>query len=257
MKEKEVSKLYNSITNVDNQFIEKAQIKSKKNGWLKWGSLAACFVIVAAIGIETLWKLNDYASSQQDVDIYFLSESGAMESKTVHIPNDSKDIFNEWATVNNVSNVLLVDCLYDAQGNEIIQKDNDEGYSTLSLTVSPEFSKYVSNENGIFLIETLRRTFYENNRFDNMNLIIESLTDNAISNGIVEPGMQADDGRELVWCDMSEREIDGTECYSFELRFSDDEQKNGEMASRLIGIYAVSNDGTKFYQYNMADDTWN
>ena len=34
MKEKEISKLYNSITNVDNQFIEEAQTKTKKkNGW--------------------------------------------------------------------------------------------------------------------------------------------------------------------------------------------------------------------------------
>ena len=28
------------------------------------------------------------------------------------------------------------------------------------------------------------------------------------------------------------------------------------MAGRLLGIYAVSKDGTKFYQYNMADDIW-
>ena len=37
---------------------------------------------------------------------------------------------------------------------------------------------------------------------------------------------------------------------------SKDENINGEMAGRLLGIYAVSKDGTKFYQYNMADDIW-
>lgn len=208
------------------------------------------------IGVGTLWTSNDPTTSRQDVAIYFLSECGVMESKNVAVQSDPKYIFDEWAAVNNVFNVSLVDCIYDTQGTEIVQKDDDGECSTLSLIVSPEFSKYASNENGVFLIETLRRTFYDNNRFDNMNLIIESLTDSAISNGVVELGMQADGGRAFVWGEMSEREIDGTECYSFELRFSDDEQKNGEMAGRLWEIYAVSNDGTKFYQYNMADDTW-
>ena len=50
MKEKETSKLYNSITNVNNQFIEEAQAKTKKkkNGWLKWGAMAACLCLAAA-----------------------------------------------------------------------------------------------------------------------------------------------------------------------------------------------------------------
>ena len=51
MKKKETSKLYNSITNVDNQFIEEAQAinhkkKAKKPGWLKWGALAACLCLI-------------------------------------------------------------------------------------------------------------------------------------------------------------------------------------------------------------------
>lgn len=60
----------------------------------------------------------------------------------------------------------------------------------------------------------------------------------------------------LVWEAMSEREIDGDVCHAFELRYSEDETINGEMAGRLLGIYAVSKDGKKFYQYNMANDTW-
>ncbi len=50
MKEKEISKLYNSITNVDNQFIEEAQTK-KKIGWLKGAAMAACFVVVTVLGV--------------------------------------------------------------------------------------------------------------------------------------------------------------------------------------------------------------
>ncbi len=50
MKEKETSKLYNSITNVDNQFIEEAQTKpKKKNGWLKWVTMAACMCLMIGV----------------------------------------------------------------------------------------------------------------------------------------------------------------------------------------------------------------
>ncbi len=50
MKEKETSKLYNSLTNVNIQFIEEAQTKAnkKQNGWLKWAYRAACLCIMAA-----------------------------------------------------------------------------------------------------------------------------------------------------------------------------------------------------------------
>ena len=58
MKEKETSKLYNSITNVDNQFIEEAQTKTKKkNGWLKWAAMAACLCLMF-VGVLSIsdWK---------------------------------------------------------------------------------------------------------------------------------------------------------------------------------------------------------
>lgn len=59
MKEKETSKLYNSITNVDNQFIEEAQtkVKKKRHGWLKWGAMAACLCLVI-VGATVLSQQN-------------------------------------------------------------------------------------------------------------------------------------------------------------------------------------------------------
>lgn len=85
---------------------------------------------------------------------------------------------------------------------------------------------------------------------------MDKLTDQMVSMGIMEPGMQADDGRNLVWEDRKQVEIGGTLCYAFDLRFSDDEDVNGEMTGRLISSYAVSEDGMKFYWYNPADDVW-
>lgn len=255
MREKETAKLYHSITNIDSQFADEAvnyKKSAQKPVWARWGALAACFAAAALIG--ALWSLSGPAAPRQSAVVYFLSETGAMESKRVTVHSDPKDIFDKWAAANNVSDVLLVDCVYDTQG-AAPQDGGGEG-PVLSLTVSSGFSRYMENENGAFLIETLRRTFYDGSSFDHMDLIVESLTDSAVSSGIAQPGMETEDGRAFVWEEMSEREIDGTGCCSFELRFSDDEEKNGEMAGRLWGIYAVSKDGTRFYQYNMADDTW-
>ena len=67
MKEKETSKLYNSITNVNNQFIEEAQAKTKKkkNGWLKYGAMVACLCL-AVVGAIVLLQQNSLTS---DIDI--------------------------------------------------------------------------------------------------------------------------------------------------------------------------------------------
>lgn len=93
---------------------------------------------------------------------------------------------------------------------------------------------------------------------ENAAFASEKLTEKFISIGYAEENMQTEDGRCMEWQteEMKEVEIDGTECFAMELRYSEDESINGEMAARLVGIYAVSKDGTAFYQYNMADDTW-
>ena len=54
--------------------------------------------------------------------------------------------------------------------------------------------------------------------------------------------------------EINQLEIEGKECFSLDLRYSDDEARNGVMAGRLFGSYAVSKDGTEFYWYNPADD---
>ncbi|MCH5200340.1 MAG: hypothetical protein J1F60_05205 [Oscillospiraceae bacterium] len=67
MKEKETLKLYNSITNVNNQFIEEAQAKTKKkkSGWLRWGAMAACLCL-AAVGAVVLSQQNNLTP---DIDL--------------------------------------------------------------------------------------------------------------------------------------------------------------------------------------------
>ena len=261
-----------AMSELGNKYVDEAvnyKKKVKKSVWVKWGVTAACLAAVIAIGMFIPWQTTDPTPPNQtgevmaetsNRNIYCLSERNIIEAKNVELLNTPKDIFDKWATLNNVSDITFIDCVYDDHGVGTIQEEPVEhptgNFSTLSLSVSGDFSKYVSDENGVLLFESLRRTFYDYISFDELNLVIECLTESAISNGVVEPGMQADDGKILVWGGMSEREIYGTECYAFELRYSEAENINGEMAGRLLGIYAVSNDGAKFYRYNMADDTW-
>lgn len=173
---------------------------------------------------------------------------------------NTKEFSEVMGELNNISDAELIHCVYEDHERAHAQagpaKHSAGSHSTLSLTVSGGFSKYASNEAGVFLIETLRRTFYDYSSFDELDLTVRSLTDSAVSSGIAEPGMQADDGKSLVWEEMSEKEIDGVACYAFELRYSEDEDINGKMAGRLLGIYAVSKDSAAFYQYNMSDDAW-
>lgn len=116
----------------------------------------------------------ELAIETSNLNIYYLSENGTIESKSVELNCIPKDIFNEWATLNNISDVTLVDCVYDNGGTETVQGEVVEhtngNYYTLTVTLSSEFSMYAESENGKLLIEALRQTFYEYIHFDEFNL---------------------------------------------------------------------------------------
>lgn len=57
MKTEKAVKLYNGITNIKDEIIDEAQnAKSSRRQkvWLKWGSIAACFALIAVIGIAVM-----------------------------------------------------------------------------------------------------------------------------------------------------------------------------------------------------------
>lgn len=84
MKEKETSKLYNSITNVDNQFIEEAQTKTKKkNGWLKWAAMAACLCLMV-VGVLSVPQGNQETPEQ----VYTLPQAEKMSVELVEWGGD-------------------------------------------------------------------------------------------------------------------------------------------------------------------------
>ena len=84
MKEKETSKLYNSITNVNNQFIEEAQTKTKKkNGWLKWAAMAACLCLMV-VGVLSVPQGNQETPEQ----VYTLPQAEKMSVELVEWGGD-------------------------------------------------------------------------------------------------------------------------------------------------------------------------
>lgn len=95
MKENETSKLYNSITNVKNQFIEEAQTKTKKkkSAWFKWASMAACLAIIVAIGTHVLWQTTDSTPPVQDNKAPINAKDNA-EKSTVAISADYPEYEN-------------------------------------------------------------------------------------------------------------------------------------------------------------------
>jgi len=60
MKKRENLKLYNSITNIEEKYIQEAQAakKRKKSAWLKWGAVAACLCVicVSAVTIPNIFE---------------------------------------------------------------------------------------------------------------------------------------------------------------------------------------------------------
>lgn len=189
-------KFSEAMGEIDDKYVEKSasyHSKQKKHGWLKLGAMAACLAIVVTIGTfiprqttNPTQPNNDQPQPNQEgevmietsnLNIYYLSENGTIESKSIELNCIPKDIFNEWAALNNISDVTLVDCVYDNGGTETVQggvaEHTNGNYYTLTITLSSEFSMYAESENGDLLIETLRQTFHDYTHFDEFNLTIE------------------------------------------------------------------------------------
>lgn len=61
---KEEKRILDTLGQIDDGFIEEAapnKEQSRKSPWLKWGSLAACFVIIAVLGFGSLNKIINYS----------------------------------------------------------------------------------------------------------------------------------------------------------------------------------------------------
>lgn len=190
-------KLFNIIGEVDEQKVAAASIAmtAKKKShpiWFKWGVMAACLCLVVAGAVLPIMNNGPTNTppvgeimiiSAKNLDIHYVSENGTIESKNIKVVCTAVDIFKEWAKLNGIDNVTLVDCVFDngAVVNVKGDKDNPEtavehvgtSHYTLTLTLSAEFKTYAEGDNGNLLIESLKETFYNNGPFDEFNLIID------------------------------------------------------------------------------------
>lgn len=161
----------------------KTAVKKKFN-WIAWGAVAACLAVVIIAGsvisqvspVENDAYENETVLAVENLTIYYLSESGVIESKSVELRCTPEDIFNEWAALNNISDVSFVSCFYDNGGSEKRQGSVVEytagSYFTLKLTVSAGFSSYAESDRGDLLVQSLRQTFCDYIHIDEFELII-------------------------------------------------------------------------------------
>ena len=161
-------------------------------GWKKWTALVACLAIIITVGAIIPNVLIDNSPSYTDeeimikskyLDIYYVSESNTIESSNIYVRCTSEDIFAEWAKLNNIMDVSLIECQVDNDATTIIKGDPDDpetpvehhggNNTTLILTVSSEFAHYAASESGKMLIETLEKTFYSYSEFDTFKLVVQ------------------------------------------------------------------------------------
>lgn len=181
--------LFEVIGELDGEIVAGARKPVKKMSWMVWGgAIAACLaaVVVALAffprptapepvepGYESETAIELVSA---ELRIYYLSESGTIESTVKELQCVPEKIFNEWAALNGIPDVAFVSCVYDSGGTETQHGDVVEytvgDHFTLELTVSAEFSAYAESEKGELLIESLRRTFCDYIRVDDFNLII-------------------------------------------------------------------------------------
>ncbi len=143
MKERETSKLYNSITNVDNQFVEEAQrnTNKKKNGWLKWGAMAACIclVVVAVTTFPSILK----------------PQEGADEGGGTPITSDPNHSISEIIPILLAQQEVVEEIKSDIIDQDI-QSWTEIPNSTLNFAyVIPIYSTANMTENSSTILETL------------------------------------------------------------------------------------------------------
>lgn len=171
---------------LDDDIVKGAKAHMKKNmNWVALGAMAACLAVVVTVGAALPRAAPmgpDPMQSEIEIEteyikIYYLSEKGTIESKSVELPCVPERIFNEWATLNGISDVTFVASSYDDGGSEKQQGDVTEytvgSHYTFTLTLSSEFSAYTAREQGDLLVQSLRQTFCGYISIDDFRLSIE------------------------------------------------------------------------------------
>jgi len=190
-------KILNALEKVDEKFITSSSPEntkkakhSKANTWVKWGAMAACLCLVVVGAVLPMVNnepaptppVGEIMIKTKNLDIYYVSENGTIESKNIEVTCTAEAIFNEWTALNGITNVTLVDCVFDngAVENAKGDKNNPENtvehkgtnFYTLTITLSANFKAYAEGDKGNLLIDSLKETFYNYNHFDEFNLII-------------------------------------------------------------------------------------
>ena len=194
-------KLIDAITDLDSDILNRyfgmkadlaAKKKPKKHTWVKWASVAACFVLVITATfvtqyIPTEYNLNySYVGANgketyiadKNVWIYYV-DNGEIERERVKLPCTAENVFITWKHLNNIGDeVELIECKIVSNGNESTSEFEGQGvanyepgdYFVLNITVTKNLQFYEDYE---LLIDSLEKSMseYSNIDFDEINVL--------------------------------------------------------------------------------------
>lgn len=128
MKEKKIKKLYNSLTNVKEDYIEEAQNANAKKQhpvWMKWGVLAACLLLGFIIGFAVPRIVKSISEKSQHED------AGIADTILNGDPNEY--ITAQGTKTTDDTEIAEQDQTAQTQGDE--NPDQDEAVSSETETV--------------------------------------------------------------------------------------------------------------------------
>ena len=151
MKTEKTIKLYNGITNIQDEIIDEAQnAKSNRRQkmWLKWGSIAACFAIIAVLGIGIMHT--GILGNQNEIVTLNSGETLLFAKKANHTSPQNDILYQPFELTTEEVAFLFGNLPVTA--NAYYDEENDE---IIGLEGEIDGVKLVISKTGINLLDTV------------------------------------------------------------------------------------------------------
>lgn len=136
-------KFSEAMSEIDDKYVEEAiqyQSKKKKQGWLKWGAMAACFALVAVLGIGTLqgWfgNNNDIATLDNGDKIIFAKTDTVGGSLSLAIDVTTRELTEEECHTLFADLPVTANAIFTTTDHQLVGFDGKIGDMKLIISTS-------------------------------------------------------------------------------------------------------------------------
>lgn len=181
MKEKETRKLYNSMTNVKEDYIEearKAKVKRKHPIWIKWGMAAACLFlgVIAAYAIPNIFNSTSENGNHMDAGIEdasldgnpngYSTAQGEQPTNDIEIAEQDqaaqKQETESLPEAPDNEEIMTVVSAYGGEGSSACYKSPNNGHCIYSIPLQKAMEEY----GDMVLYKVVVDVFNDNNMFE-------------------------------------------------------------------------------------------